>query len=135
MSVVQQAADLIYGDGIPMPGLEIPQDEAIQVTRKHFPYFDYCLVRDWAWIDLDLTPEQAEAFARTQRKPAIIFARTVIFDISRRFDVGDLVRTSPLYRFEEGFIFATLNSAYILLGDGVRKRATLETVTSFFFAH
>lgn len=96
------------------------------------PYFEYCLVRDWIWIDLDLTPEQSAAFARNQRQPSLIFAHTVIYDSSRRFDVGDFVRTSPLYKWEEGFIFATLNSAYILLGNGVRKRATLETVASFF---
>jgi len=37
-----------------------------------------------------------------------------------------------MYQFEAGFIFATLNSAYLLMGDGVRKRATLEAVASFF---
>ncbi len=115
-----------------MPGVEVPQDEAVRIMRKHFPYFEYCLVRDWIWIDPDLTPEQSAAFARNQRKPSLIFAHTVIYDSSRRFDVGDLVRTSPLYKWEEGFIFATLNSAYLLMGDGVRKRASLETVASFF---
>ncbi|MDH2200916.1 DUF6957 family protein [Ectopseudomonas oleovorans] len=132
MANLQQAADLIYSEGIPMPGVEVPQDEAVRIMRKHFPYFEYCLVRDWIWIDLDLTPEQSAAFARNQRKPSLIFAHTVIYDSSRRFDVGDLVRTSPLYKWEEGFIFATLNSAYLLMGDGVRKRASLETVASFF---
>lgn len=132
MANLQQAADLIYGEGTPIPGVEVPQDEAVRIMRKHFPYFEYCIVRDWLWIDLDLSPEQSAAFARNQRQPSLIFAHTVIYDSSRRFDVGDFVRTSPLYKWEEGFIFATLNSAYLLMGDGVRKRATLETVASFF---
>lgn len=132
MANLQQADDLIYGEGTPMPGVEVHQNEAVQIMRKHFPYFEYCLVRDWIWIDLDLTPEQSAAFARNQRKPSLIFAHTVIYDSSRRFDVGDFVRTSPLYKWEEDFIFATLNSAYLLMGDGVRKRASLETVASFF---
>lgn len=132
MTALQQVTDLIYGEGTPMPGVEVPQVDAVRIMRKHFPYFEYCIVRDWSWVDLDLTPEQVAAFARTQRKPSLIFAHTVIYDSSRRFDVGDLVRTSPLYRWEEGFIFATLNSAYILLGDGVRKRANLETVAGFY---
>ena len=59
MATLQQAADLIYGEGTPMSGVEVPQDEAVRITRKHFPYFEYCLVRDWMWIDLDLTPEQS----------------------------------------------------------------------------
>jgi len=115
-----------------MPGREIPEDEAVRITREIFPYFDYCIVRNWAWVDLDVTPEQGTELARTQRKPAIIYAQTVIYDSSRRFDVGDFVRTSPLYKWEAGFIFATLNSAYLLMGDGVRKRATVEAVASLF---
>lgn len=123
-----EVIDLLYGQGIPMPGVELSQEEAIRNARKHFPWFEFCLVRDWVWIDLDVTREQREELARTQRQPAIIYAHTVIYDSSRRFDCGDFVRTSPLYRFEDNFIFATLNSAYLLLGDGVRKRATLEAV-------
>ena len=115
-----------------MSGLELTQDEAVRITRKHFPWFEYCLVRDWVWIDLDVTRGQREELARTQRQPAVIYAHTVIYDSSRRFDVGDFVRTSPLYKWEEGFIFATLNSCYLLMGDGVRKRATLDTVASLF---
>ena len=113
-----------------MPGVELSHEDAVQITRKHFRNLDYCIVRDWVWIDLDVTPAQEAVLVRTQRKPAIILARTVIYDSSRRFDVGDLVRTSPLYKWKEGFIFATLNSCYLLMGDGVRKRATLETVAS-----
>lgn len=129
---LDEVTDLLYGEGIPMPGLEMPQEEAVRITRKHFPWFEYCLVRDWVWVDLDVTPEQLAELARTQRQPAILYAHTVIYDSSRRWDCGDFVRTSPLHRFEDDFIFATLNSAYLLLGDGVRKRATLETVCRIF---
>lgn len=132
MTIRQQVDDMLYGEGIPMPGIEISQDEAVRITRKHFPYFDFCIVRDWAWIDMDVTPDQEARLFRTQCKPVVLFAHTVIYDSSRRFDVGNVVRTSPLYKFEEGFIFATLNSAYILLGDGVRKRASLDAVANIF---
>ena len=43
-----------------MSGLELTQDEAVRITRKHFPWFEYCLVRDWVWIDLDVTRDQRE---------------------------------------------------------------------------
>lgn len=132
MTVRTDLDNLLHGEGVPMQGFEISREEAVQITRKHFPHFEYCIVRDWVWVDLDVTSEQEAGLVRTQRKPAVILARTVIYDSSRRFDIGDFVRTSPLYKWKEGFIFATLNSAYILLGDGVRKRASLETVASLF---
>lgn len=113
-----------------MRGLEMSHEEAVRITRKHFPWFGYCIIRDWTWIDLEVTAEQGAELARTQRKPSLIIANTVLYDSSRRFDPGDFVRTSPLHRFEEGFIFATLNSCYLLMGDGLRKRATLETVAN-----
>lgn len=132
MTILKQVADLLYGQGISMPGVEMSQDEAVRITRKHFPYFDFCIVRNWAWVDMDVTPDQEALFFRTQRKPVVLLAHTVIYDSSRRFDVGSFVRTSPLYKFEEGFIFATLNNAYILQGDGVRKRASFDAVASLF---
>lgn len=132
MAVLNDLADLLNSGGAHMPGLEMSHDEAIRLTRKHFHWFEYCIVRDWTWVDLDVTPEQQAQLTKTQRQPAIILARTVIYDSSRRYDVGDLVRTSPLYKYKENFIFATLNRAYILLGDGVRKRATLETVAKLY---
>ena len=62
----------------------------------------------------------------------LAYAHAVIYDSSRRWDVGDFVRTSYLHAFHDGFMFQTLNTVYILLGDGVRKRATLETVGRIF---
>lgn len=115
-----------------MPGAEINHEEAGRLVTKRFPNSQYCLVRDWIWVDLDMSPEQRTEFGRTQRQPAIIYAHTVIFDSSRRWDVGDFVRTSPLHAFHDGFIFQTLNTVYILLGDGMRKRAALDTVGRIF---
>jgi hypothetical protein len=57
----------------------------------------------------------------------------VVYDSARRWDVGDVVRTSPLLSFKEGFVFKTFNTAYLMLGDGVRKRAALETVGRIVF--
>lgn len=132
MNELQEVTDLLYGGGIPMPGSEVTQEEAVRIVSKRFPFSEYCLVRDWIWVDLDVSPEQRAELSKTQRQPVIIYAHTVIYDSARRWDCGDFVRTSPLYKFEEGYIFLTLNSAYILLGDGLRKRATLETVGRIF---
>lgn len=132
MDELKEVADLLYSAGIPMPGSEINQEEAVRIVRERFPYSEYCLVRDWIWIDLHVTPAQHAELVRTQRQPVLAYAHTVIYDSSRRWDVGDFVRTSYLHAFHDGFIFQTLNTIYILLGDGVRKRVALNTVGRIF---
>ncbi len=132
MNKLTETVDLLYGDGIFMPGAKVSQDEAVRIVRERYPYAEYCIVSNWRWIDLDVTPVQLSELTRTNRKPAVIYADAVIYDSSRRWDVGDFVRTSFLHKFEEGFIFKTLNSIYILIGNGVRKRATLEAIGRIF---
>ncbi|VXC40096.1 conserved hypothetical protein [Pseudomonas sp. 9AZ] len=132
MAELQEITDLLFSTGIPMPGALVDQEEAIRIVRERFPYSEYCLVRDWIWIDLYVTPAQHAELVRTQRQPVLAYAHTVIYDSSRRWDVGDFVRTSYLHAFHDGFMFQTVNRVYILLGDGVRKRATLETVGRVF---
>lgn len=132
MAELQELTDLLFSTGMPMPGSMIDQAEAVRIVRERYPYSEYCIISSWLWVDLDVTPEQLAALTKTQRQPVVVYAHNVIFDSSRRWDVGDFVRTSPLHAFHEGFIFQTLNSIYILLGDGVRKRATLETVANLF---
>lgn len=123
---------LLFSAGLPMSGAKVSQDEAVKIVRERYPYAEYCIVSNWRWIDLEVTPVQLSELTRTNRKPAVIYADTVIYDSSRRWDVGDFVRTSFLHKFEDGFIFKTLNSTYILIGSGVRKRATLEAIGRIF---
>ena len=56
----------------------------------------------------------------------------MIYDSRRRWDVGDFLRTSYLYKFEYDFIFQTLNTIYILIGDGIRTKTSLETLGHIF---
>lgn len=116
-----------------MAGSQMTDDEALKFMRNKRLDVEFCLVRDWTWIDLDVSPAQLADLEKTRRKPAIIFARRVIYDSQRRWDVGDLVRTSPLQEFRDGCLFLTLNSVYVLLGNGQKKQATLETVGRIVF--
>lgn len=120
--------DLLYGPGQPMAGSEMSDEEAMNHVRHNFPYGYYCIVRQWIWIDFDVSDEQHAELEKTQRQPVILCAHSVVFDIQRRWYVGDFVRTTPLCAFEEGFLFKTRNTIYLLLGEGIRKRATAETV-------
>lgn len=132
MNELNEITDLLYGDGIPMQGAKVTQDEAVRRVRERYPYAEYCLVSNWRWLDLDVTEEQRDELARTNRQPVVIYAHTVIYDSQRRWDVGDFVRTSYLHRFEDDFIFQTLNSIYILIGDGIRAKTSLETLGRIF---
>lgn len=132
MNDLRAISELLSGTGQPMAGSGMTDEQALAFARERFSHFEFCLVRRWLWIDLDVTEAQRVELEKTRRQPAIIYAHTVIYDSARRWDVGDFVRTSPLYRFDEGFLFKTLNSIYVLLGDGVRKRAALETVGRIF---
>jgi hypothetical protein len=132
MNELNAITELLYGAGQPMVGSAMTDEQALAYAREHCWRTEFCLVRQWLWIDLDVTDEQRIELTKTQRQPALIYAHSVIYDSARRWDVGDFVRTSPLYRFDEGFLFKTLNSIYVLLGPGQRKRATLETVGRIF---
>jgi hypothetical protein len=124
--------DLLYGPGESMPGSEMTDEQAMAYAQKNLPHGDYCLVRQWRWIDLDVSEQQRAELAKTRRLPTIIYAHGVVYDSNRRWDIGDFVRTSPLHVFENGFHFKTLNSTYLLLGAGVRKHASAEVVARIF---
>lgn len=132
MNELKALADLLYGPGQQMAGSEMSDEECMVYARSNLPSGNYCLVRGWIWLDLDVSEELHAALAKTQRQPVLLYAHNVVFDIKRRWDVGDFVRTSPLHAFEEDFHFKTLNTTYLLLGNGIRKRANAETVARIF---
>ncbi len=132
MKKLDELTELLYGPGEAMPGGDMSDDQAMDYVLGRRNGRVYCIVRDWIWIDLEMNDVQREEFGRTGRHPSLVYAHTVIFDSARRFDVGDFVRTSPMVAFEDGFLFRTANSTYVLLGAGRRKRAALTTVGRIF---
>lgn len=132
MGKMSAITTLLNGSGDVMHGSDMSNDEAMAYVMARKNQEEFCLVRDWIWVDLELTDAESRCLAETHRQPALIYAHSVIFDSSRRWDVGDFVRTSPLYAFEQGFLFKTFNTSYVLLGDGRRKLAGLDVVGRIF---
>jgi len=124
--------DLLYGLGTPMPGLSLTDEEAMALVRQRFPYAEFCLVRGWQWLELEVTAVEREQLSKTGRQPVVVCAHTVIYDSNRRWDVGDFVRSSPLHIWHGDGLFQTWNTLYVLLGEGQRKRVALETVGRIF---
>ncbi len=131
MTTLGEVVAALYSTGEPMSGSGMSDDEALAYARQHLPHGNYCLVRNWRWLDLEVTESQRLLLAKTRRHPALIYAHTVIYDSERRWDVGDFVRTSLLHQ-HEGFHFKTLNSIYLLLGPGTRIKASADAVASIF---
>ncbi len=132
MIELESMADLLYGPGEPMTGSDMSDEEAMAYAQIRFPLGDYCIVRQWIWIDIAVSDDERAELAKTQRQPVALYAHRVIIDMQRRWDVGDFVRTSPLRALEENFHFKTLNTVYLLLGSGTRKRAKTEAVARIF---
>ncbi|WP_423815265.1 DUF6957 family protein, partial [Pseudomonas viridiflava] len=65
-------------------------------------------------------------------QPMFLFAHKVMHDEQRRFEPGHWVRSSMGTNFKEGFLFATRNSIYVLLGPGHRKSSSIEAIFSLF---
>jgi len=132
MTELYETTDLLYRSGEPMTGSDMSDEDAMGYAHSRFPNGYFCLVREWTWLDIEVNEAQRVELARTRRQPAIIYAHGVVYDSQRRWDVGDFVRTSLLHAHEEGFHFRTLNSVYLLLEPGTRKRAAAETAAQIF---
>ncbi len=132
MDEQRAVTDLLYGPGIPMLGQEMPNDEAIVRVHEQFPFMAHCVVRDWIWLDLDMPELVRTELEKTGRQAVMLYAHRVVYDSNRRFEGGDWVRSTPLVAFSEGCFFRTLNTVYVLVGHGVRKRVDLSTVVKVF---
>ena len=62
-------------------------------------------------------------------EPVFIFAHSIVYDSALRWGaIGGFVRTMVLCSFSDVFVFQTINTTYLLLDDGLRKRTDLKTL-------
>jgi len=64
--------------------------------------------------------------------PLFVFAEKVILDSRGRFDYGNWVRSPMAISFQDGFLFETKNTVYVLVGDGDEKSASLAAILSLY---
>jgi hypothetical protein len=107
-------------------------EQLIELVRALYPRKPHCLVERWTIFNVDVTEEEQDKIRSAGQLPMVLYAHDVRFDSERRFDVGDWVRSSFAVSFEEGFLFETRNTVYVLKGSGYEKSASLKTVLSFF---
>lgn len=124
--------NLLGGPGEPRHGAIGSDEILIGLAQAQFPRKPYCLVENWTIFLVDATEDELSKIQAAGQLPMIVFAHNVLFDSQRRFDVGDWVRSTFATSFEDGFFFETRNTVYVLKGVGHEKKASLETIFSFF---
>ncbi|QEY75030.1 DUF6957 family protein [Pseudomonas denitrificans (nom. rej.)] len=127
---VSSVASIIYGDGTLMTGCPLNDEEAMRWVRERYSNMEYCLVREWRWLDIDVSDEARDGLKKRALQPVVVYANNVVYDSRRRWDTGSWVKTSLLHRYDEGGAFMTFNSVYVLLGEGVRQTTTPEALRS-----
>ena len=122
--------DFMRGPRTSLEGLSTTS-EARALAAERFPKKPYCLVRDWTIFRIEVTPAELSKVHASGRLPMIVFAHNVAEDSQGRFERGDWVRSTMCTSFNEGVLFETRNTIYVLIGPGHEQPATLKDVFSF----
>lgn len=126
------ADELLAGPGEPRQGSMDSEEILIGLVLALYPRKPYCLVEDWTIFNVDVTEEELNKVRAAGHLPLFIFAHKVIKDSRQRFQPGDWVRSSMGISFEDGVMFETKHTVYVLMGLGHEKKADLKTIFSFF---
>ncbi|OZY62074.1 DUF6957 family protein [Pseudomonas fragi] len=124
--------DLLLGIGDPLHGSSASVEEIIATLALRKRLKAYCLVEEWTIFRADLTPEEFAKVHAANHLPLFVFAQRVIADSRGRFQPGDWVRSSMCVTFDDGFMFETKHTVYVLMGTGHQQTASLKTIFSFF---
>ncbi|MEW5506006.1 DUF6957 family protein [Pseudomonas antarctica] len=130
MVTLGEISQLFYGAGKEVTGWEGSQEDLISLAENAFPDKAFCIVRQWILIDLTVTPDEKEKLTSLGLLPATLFAHEVVLDSRGRFQPAMWVRSNFGKSFTEGCIFETKNTAYLLLGKGQKKEASLRAAFS-----
>ena len=78
-----------------------------------------CAVEEWIILDAIVTDAERAKVAAAGCQPMFMFAHKVVDDEQRRFEPGHWVRSSMGTAFNDGFLFETRNTVYVLLGQAI----------------
>jgi hypothetical protein len=129
---IQAASELLSSNGELRSGSRESQESLIQLVQSLFPNKGFCIIEQWTIVraiasDADLTKIHVHGHL-----PLFVFAEKVILDSRGRFDYGNWVRSTMAISFQDGFLFETKNTVYVLAGDGDEKSASLAAILSLY---
>ncbi|MDY1045223.1 hypothetical protein SOM55_00185 [Pseudomonas coleopterorum] len=121
---------LLGANGVALVGSELSLEEVLTAARQRFKWLPLCVVEEWVILDAIVTDAERAKVIAAGCQPMFLFAYKVVHDEQRRFEPGHWVRSSIGTSFKEDFLFATRNTAYVLLGPGQRKPSSIEAIFS-----
>lgn len=125
--------DGLLGDpGVSLMGSDLGLEAVMAAARKRYKWMPLCVVEEWIIFDAIVTDDERAKVSAAGCQPMFMFAHKVVDDEQRRFEPGHWVRSSMGTAFNDGFLFETRNSIYVLLGPGHRKSASIEAIFSLF---
>ena len=123
----------LLGDpAVSLMGSGLGLEAVMAAARKRYKWMPLCAVQEWIILDAIVTDEERAKVTAAGCQPMFMFAHKVVDDEQRRFEPGHWVRSSMGTAFNDGFLFETRNTVYVLLGPGNRKSATIKEIFSLF---
>ena len=119
---VTEIADFLYGEAPVVSGTNLSRDEIREELQRRNSKKQYCIVRNWILVQLDVSDEARRQIQAQGFEPQIIHAHEVVEDSARRFAPGWWVRTSLQLKYENDGFFETKSTIYVLIGDGRHKK-------------
>lgn len=129
-NVIGAISGFLNEPGEPLIGLDMTEGEAIALVKQHFPDKPYCVVANWMLIELDVDEVSRKAVKRLGSHPYLVYSHNVLQDSAGRFRRGEWVRSTLQMSFTQGGLFETVNTVYVLLGQGCTKVSKPEVVMS-----
>lgn len=123
---------LLGSSGTQLAGSGLTLEQALLEARKRYKRLPLCTVEEWIILDAKVTDDERSKIAAAGCVPMFMFAHKVVDDDQRRFEPGHWVRSSIGTAYNDGFLFATRNTVYVLLGPGHRKSASIQDICSLF---
>lgn len=129
---IQAATELLSSIGEARSGSLESQETLIQLVQSRFPSKGFCIVQQWSIVRALASDEDLTKICVHGHLPLFVFAEKVILDSRGRFDHGNWVRSTMCISFQDGFLFETKNTVYVLMGDGDEKSASLAAILSLY---
>jgi formate-dependent phosphoribosylglycinamide formyltransferase (GAR transformylase) len=119
----------LLGDpGVVTAGSDLSLEDALALAKTRYRWMPCCVVEDWIIFDVVVTGVELAKVHAAGCLPMILFAHNVRHDDNRRFEPGSWVRSTIATKLDEGFLFVTRNTVYVLKGSGHRKSASLKAI-------
>ncbi|MEE3508294.1 hypothetical protein QN399_18825 [Pseudomonas sp. 10C3] len=126
--ILQEVAALFDRSGEPVEGFDMGHVEAEAEAIMSFTGRPYCLVRAWSIIEVDVSEDYKVSLATDGLSPYVLYASDVVLHSGGKRRPGDWVRSTFQRSFTQGFLFETKNTTYLLMGPGLRKKASVEAI-------